>query len=161
MPKAGWLTTSLHPAQCWNNTIYLSTRLIGIRAVFNLQDTASLGLLFRTTLAYLSALSETLLQKEVLKTWVSITIKHLNCATSISARLFPGDGADILQPRLNLPTAGNEAHLEVLSTHCKQSRATRNAQPNEMKGTKKWIHFLQADVSLALQHAAAMFQARG
>lgn len=39
MPKAGWLTTSLHPAQCWNNSIYLNTRLIGIRAVFNLQDT--------------------------------------------------------------------------------------------------------------------------
>lgn len=55
--------------------------------MFSLQDTDKEPHWICCSVPLLPASSETLLWKEVLKTWVSITIEHLNCATSISARL--------------------------------------------------------------------------
>lgn len=164
MPKAGWLTTSLHPAQCWNNSIYLSTRLIGIPAVFNLQDTdkqphwvCCSEPLLPTCLPY---------QKPFFKRkFLKLEFLSPSSTWTVLRAFLPG----FSQVKEEVSYSPDWIYLQQATRHtwkCWVLTASKAEQPEMLsqikwREQKKWIHFLQADISLALQHAAAMFQARG
>lgn len=159
VPKAGCLTTSLDPAQCWSNGTYHWHPC----RVFSLQDTdkephwicCSVPLLpaclphqkpfFERkflNLEFLSPSSTWIVLQAFLPGFPRWWSRYLTAQTELTYSRQWG-------------TLGSTEH-PLQAKQSNQKCSTKWNQEN-----RKWIHFLQADISLALQHAATMFQAGG